>query len=412
MRILLCVETYLPMINGVVTHVKTLREGLEALGHQVMVVAADPNTKRHYLRDGVLHCPAQAIKRFYNFGVSVPTSNKRFKIIEDFHPDIVHIHHEFSMGLFGMYVARHLDIPYVYTLHTMYDDYLYYIVPSTFIKETQKLSRRYIRHFAKHAAAITGPSQKCVDYLRSMGITKPVHVIPNAVEISKFAPGAVSERDKENVRELLALPENKQIYVFVGRLGTEKNVDTLLKYWKDAVKPEDNRHLLIVGEGPALEDLRALSQELAISDEVTFAGRVEHEALPPYLAVGDFYITASLSDTNSISMLEGFASGLPVLHLYDELNRNQVDDGINGFFYHSPEELSDIMHRLDTMPAEEMEKLRDGARDKAISQGPLTLGRNLEAVYKEALEIHPLMKTSLLDIPLPSNYRLTISRRK
>ncbi len=412
MRVLLCVETYLPMINGVVTHVKTLREGLEALGHQVMIVSADPNTRRHYLRDGVLHCPAQAIKRFYNFGVSVPLSSSRFKIIEDFHPDIVHIHQEFSMGLFGIYVARHLDVPYVYTLHTMYDDYLYYVAPASLIKETKSVSRRYLRHFAKHAAALTGPSQKCVDYLRSMGITKPVHVIPNAVEVSKFAPGAVSERQKENVRESLGLSPEKQTYVFVGRLGTEKNVDTLLRYWKEAVKPEDNRSLLIVGEGPALEGLRTMAAELGIADDVTFAGKVEHENLPPYLAICSFYITASLSDTNSISMLEGFASGLPVLHLYDELNKNQVDDGINGFFYHSPEELSAIMHRLDEMPAEELEKLREGAREKAAAQGPMTLGRNLEAVYKEALEVHPLMVTSLLDIPLPSNYRLTLSHRK
>ena len=125
------------------------------------------------------------------------------------------------------------------------------------------------------------------------------------------------------MRESLGLSPEKQTYVFVGRLGTEKNVDTLLRYWKEAVKPEDNRSLLIVGEGPALEGLRTMAAELGIADDVTFAGKVEHENLPPYLAICSFYITASLSDTNSISMLEGFASGLPVLHLYDELKKTR-----------------------------------------------------------------------------------------
>ena len=53
MRIALFTETYLPQINGVVTHVKTLKDGLERLGHEVMVVTADSSTSRHYLQGDV-----------------------------------------------------------------------------------------------------------------------------------------------------------------------------------------------------------------------------------------------------------------------------------------------------------------------------------------------------------------------
>lgn len=412
MKVLLCVETYLPMINGVVTHVKTLRDGLIALGHEVMIVTADPTTRHHYLSDGVLHCPAHAIKRFYNFGVSLPTSFKRFKAIKEFNPDIVHVHQEFSMGIFGLSVARHLDIPYVYTLHTMYDEYLYYVAPSILYEESKQISRRYLRHFAKHAVAITGPSQKCADYLKSMGITKPVNIIPNAVEIQKFSPTAVEEAERQALRKSLGIDDDKQIYVFVGRLGTEKSVDILLKYWREAVKPKDNRHLLIVGEGPALADLKDLSKELGIAENVTFTGKVLHEDLPPYLSICDFYITASLSDTNSISMLEGFATGLPVIHLYDEKNKNQVLDGVNGFFFHDANELHHIMEMIDNMDNDKLLSMKENARKQALSQGPLALAKNVEAVYKEAIEVHPSMHTSLLDIPLPSNYCLKIYKRK
>ena len=58
MRIALFTETYLPHINGVVTHVKILKEGLEQLGHQVLVVTADARAQRHFVADGILHCPA------------------------------------------------------------------------------------------------------------------------------------------------------------------------------------------------------------------------------------------------------------------------------------------------------------------------------------------------------------------
>ena len=58
MRIAIFTETYLPQINGVVTHIKILKEGLEALGHTVLIVTADAKAHRHYIEDGVLHCPA------------------------------------------------------------------------------------------------------------------------------------------------------------------------------------------------------------------------------------------------------------------------------------------------------------------------------------------------------------------
>ena len=54
MKIVLFTETYLPYINGVVTHIKALKDGLEKLGHQVLVVTADPNVDTHILDNGVI----------------------------------------------------------------------------------------------------------------------------------------------------------------------------------------------------------------------------------------------------------------------------------------------------------------------------------------------------------------------
>ena len=106
MRIALFTETYLPYINGVVTHVKLLREGLEKLGHTVLVVTSDPNTHHHYIEDGVLHCPAVKLKKIYGYGLASPYSHTRTKLLEEFHPDIIHIHTEFSMGISGIHIAR------------------------------------------------------------------------------------------------------------------------------------------------------------------------------------------------------------------------------------------------------------------------------------------------------------------
>ena len=138
MRIALFTETYLPHINGVVTHVKILRDGLLQQGHEVLVVTADYQTRQHYVKDGILHCPAIKSKRFYGYGVASPFSRRRLKLVQDFRPDIIHIHNEFGIGLSGIFAAKQLHVPLVYTLHTMYDDYLYYVAPRHLLRVAKR----------------------------------------------------------------------------------------------------------------------------------------------------------------------------------------------------------------------------------------------------------------------------------
>ena len=72
MRIALFTETYLPHVNGIVTHVKSLKDGLERLGHEVLIVTADADARRHFVADGILHCPARTSKRFYGYDIAMP----------------------------------------------------------------------------------------------------------------------------------------------------------------------------------------------------------------------------------------------------------------------------------------------------------------------------------------------------
>ena len=155
MRIAIFTETYLPQINGVVTHIKILKEGLEALGHTVLIVTADSKAHTHYLKDNVLHCPAHNLKRIYNLDLASPVSRTRLKYLREFRPVIIHVHNEFSIVLSGMAIAKILKVPLVYTLHTMYDDYIHYIAPKPLIPLTKKLSHRYFRMFPQNAAVVT-----------------------------------------------------------------------------------------------------------------------------------------------------------------------------------------------------------------------------------------------------------------
>ena len=385
MRIALFAETYLPHINGVVTHVSALREGLIRLGHEVLVVTADADARRHYVADGVLHCPAHTSKKFYGYGIAAPLSSTRLRYVNAFKPDVIHVHQEFGVGVSGMMIAKTLGVALVYTLHTMYDEYIYYVAPEALAPAAKRLSHEYIKLLAKSAQALTGPSEKCAAYLRGIGVYKHVHIIPNPVELDAFDPDAIDPEKKRAFREKFGYGPDLTVGVFTGRLGRDKSVDLLLRYWKETIRPEEGLRLLVIGDGPCREELEAEARELGISEMVAFAGKVPHEEMPPYVGACDFYITASTSDTNSISMLEGMATGLPVLQVVDPLNEGQVRDGVNGFIFRDAADMAEKIRAIRDMPPDKLAELRRSTRQSVEGKGCETLAQNLLDVYRQAL---------------------------
>ena len=381
MNIALFTETYLPYINGVVTHVKSLKDGLERAGHKVLVVTADVNTRRHYIKDGVLWCPAKEFKRIYDYGLASPVSMKRLRLIKKFNPDIIHIHNEFGIGLSGISIAKILKVPLVYTLHTMYDDYLYYIAPKPLIPMAKRISHRYLRYLGKKAAAITGPSQKVQEFMTECGVAKEVTVVPNPVELDKFQFDKVPPEEIIRIKEQYGIKPEDLIVCFCGRLGKEKSVDVLLDYFAQTVNREDHIKLMIIGDGPSRAELMEQAKALKIDDVVIFTGKIEHDKLVNVYACCNLYVTTSLSDTNSISMLEAMATGLPVLHRYDKLNEGQVQSGINGFIFYGAEDMYSYMLKYKNLPDEDKKILRHSVIESVKKSGQENLANYLLEVY-------------------------------
>lgn len=400
-------ESYLPYINGVVTHVKSLKDGLEKAGHQVLIVTVDVNARHHHLEGDVLYCPGKELKRLYDYGLANPFSRTRFRIIQEFHPDIIHIHTEFGVGLSAVRIARKLQIPYVYTLHTMYEDYLYYVAPKPFIPMVRIMSRRYFKYFAQHSQAVTGPSAKVQEYLDECHADRKVNVVPNPVELDKFSPDKVNWDHVAQLKQQYGFREGEMIAGFCGRLGREKSVDVLLDYWAREIRPEDGIHLMVIGDGPVREELEQQARDLGITDMVLFTGAIPHAELPPYLAVCDVYVTASLSDTNSISMLEGEAAGLPVLQRLDPINANQVIEGDNGYLFNSAEELGLKLRKIKNMSREDLLALKDRTTRFVKNSGAENLANYTlsvyHAVYKDRLKQMASRPELLQLFPFPGN---------
>ena len=101
--------------------------------------------------------------------------------------------------------------------------------------------------------------------------------------------------------------------------------------------------LFIIGDGPEKENLQKQISTLDMEKQIRLCGRIDHDALPPYYHACDLFATASLSEMNSISMLEAMASGLYVLQRLDIYNRAQIVEGENGSLFETKEQFAALL---------------------------------------------------------------------
>ncbi len=386
MKIALLTETYFPHINGVTTHVKTLKDGLTELGHEVLVVTATPNIKQHYIEDGVLYCPGRKMKKIYGYGLATPYSHKRMNILREFNPDIIHVHNEYGIGLFGIRAAKILKSTLIYTLHTDYDSYMYYVMPKVLARTAGKIMRKYINYYAKKSDGIIGPSPKCFEYIKKASHRKKIRILPNSIEMSLFNSDNVTDDKKRELLNKLGLPENAFVACFVGRMGNEKAVDVTLEYLSKTLQENDNIYYLAIGDGPSIGEFKELAEKLNISDRVIFTGRVEHDDLPAYYAISKVYLTSSLTEMNSISMLEAMAMGVPVLQRVDVINKEQIEEGKNGYSFNNEVELYKHLKRLSTMTDKQYAKIKFMTHETVSEKDELGISKKALEAYEKAIE--------------------------
>ena len=322
----------------------------------------------------------------YGFGVSNPYSKKRLRLLKEFDPDIIHVHTEFSMGLFGIYAAKKLNKTLVYTLHTSYDDYIYYVMPKVLARVGNIVLDKYLGIYAKKSKAIVGPSEKCFNYIKKASHKKKVRILPNSVEMALFDPSKVDMSKVQKTREELNIPENAFICCFVGRVANEKSIDVTLEYLAKTIKKEDNIYFVVIGDGPALQDYKDLATKLNINEFVRFTGKVEHEDLPNYYMLSKLYLTSSLSEMNSISMLEAMAIGLPVLQRVDEINIDQIEVGKNGYLFNNEQEMYKYLKYLSNLNDERYKKIKFEVEETVSQKDELEIAKKELEVYKKAIE--------------------------
>lgn len=388
MKIVFFTETYPPFINGVATQTEMLKRTYEKLGHEVLVVTVGSEKQDDIeIIDNVIYIPGILLKKIYNYRLAIPIRSSKINKLIDFDPDIIHVQNEFGIGESGRKYSKKFNIPMIYTLHSEYDRFLFYVGLKYFENFSKKLSDEYFKKFSKTADIVTSPSKKAQNYIDRQKIGKQVVVVNNSVENDLFLPSKEKDEFRKTFREKYGIEDNCKAFIFVGRIGGEKNISELINNWIYTDFPKEKAVLFIAGDGPEKENLIDFINENNFNDRIIFLGKIPNTEIPKYLYAMDYYTTASLSEMHSISMLEAMASGLPALIKLDKPNKDQIIPGVNGYQWDTKEEFKDLFNKIISLSNEEMLQLKESTLNYANENNNFKQASEYIEIYKKAIKL-------------------------
>lgn len=368
MNIGLFSDAYLPQINGVVTSTHILAEGLRKLGHTVYIFTpTDPNIKPEDDSPYIIRMASMPCFFLKQFRIGIVYSPHEIKKMIKLNLDIVHTQTEFSLGFFGKFYSKAFNVPMVHTYHTMYEDYVHYIVNGSLI--TPSMAKEFSKIFCNSANAVIAPTEKIQNLLIEYGVKKPIAVLPTGININNFRKSNFSKQEIDAIKQENGIPLDAPVILSLGRVAKEKSIDTIISNLPKVFEAIPKSIFVIVGDGPYIQNLKEQSENLGISERIIFLGAKPWQEIGKYYQLGDVFVSASLSETQGLTFVEAMAGGIPVVAKEDECIEIIIKNNVSGIIFKNDDELSDIL----------IDILNNSKKRKTLAQTAIKFAENLSA---------------------------------
>jgi glycosyltransferase involved in cell wall biosynthesis len=272
-RLLIVTDAWAPQVNGVVRTLETLGHDLAAMGHEV----------RYATPEGRF---TVALPTYPEIRLAVFPRKSLEGMIAEFQPNAVHIATEGPLGWSarGICVRRH--IPFTTSFHTRFPEYVHARLP--FVPE--QAIYRVLRWFHAPAKAMMVATPTLEQELAANGF-RNLRIWSRGVDVEHFRPVADA-----------TLPFARPIWLYVGRVAIEKNIEAFLKLDLPGTK-------VIIGDGPARASLERAYPA------AKFLGPKLGLDLVRHYSASDVFVFPSRTDTFGLVLLEALACGVPVAAL-------------------------------------------------------------------------------------------------
>jgi 1,2-diacylglycerol 3-alpha-glucosyltransferase len=382
MKIALFTDTYPPEINGVSVSVGLHQKVLLDQGHEVLVITTNPFGKQIVIDAGVIRIPGVELKKLYGYRLSTFFSAKAYQYIRKWQPDVIHIHTDVGIGIFGKITAFFLKVPTVVTYHTMYEDYTHY---AGFLKGlASRVVKQFSKSIAEQCTEFISPSLKTKEKIRSYGVDRFINIVPTGIDFSRFQRTSLDAHKLAEVKKRWILPGEK-VLLSLGRVAKEKSMDVILKGFAKVIQSgEDHIRLLMVGDGPDRHGLIELANQLGISSKVSFVGAVPILEVPYYYQLADVFVSASLTETQGLTFMEAMVSDRLVLCRFDENLAELIRHQQTGFIFSDEEDFVRQVKTIFNLTKEKRETIKGDVATAVNRYSLPNFYQNLIEVYQRA----------------------------
>ena len=270
LKVLIVTDAWTPQVNGVVRTLEVLGRELTALGHDVRYVTPQGRF--------TIPLPTYTEIRLALFGRRA--LEKEFR---EYAPDAIHIATEGTLGLGARAICQRYSIPFTTSFHTRFPEY----VRARFPLIGEEPVYRFLRWFHSPATAMMVATPALKRELEDHGFHN-LRIWSRGVDTDQFRPipGA-------------SLPFERPIWLYVGRIAIEKNIEAFLKLNLPGTK-------VLIGDGPARASLSRAYPA------AKFLGPRSGEPLVEAYSASDVFVFPSKTDTFGLVLLEALACGTPV----------------------------------------------------------------------------------------------------
>ncbi|HTX43656.1 MAG TPA: glycosyltransferase [Methanocella sp.] len=381
MKIAVFTDTFAPQVNGVANAVRNFDRMLAGRGHQVEVFTEGR-------RPGAATMDGAGVHRYRAF-TFLPYPEFEYSVdiigpVRDavkFRPDVVHAHSPFVMGYCAWRAARRLKVPLIGTFHTPVDEYVVYLAKRFAFNRRilKRIARAYQNWFYNKCDIVVVPARSAARYL-DVG-DKRIEVVSNGLDLKKYG-----RTGRDEFREKFGLGDSPVI-MHGGRLSFEKRIDFEIKAMPRVLEAIPEAKLLVVGRGPARKSLDALVEGLGLRKSVVFTGYVGDEDFPKAFAAADVLALNSPVETQSLIVLEAFATGVPVVGADAGAIPDAVVPGENGFLFRTDDVEALAGHLINILKDKSLrEKLGECAIKTAAGHSLEKSTEKLLAVYGSVID--------------------------
>src|SRR4030066_627327 len=268
MNIVIVTDAWYPQINGVVRTLARTRDELIKLGHPVPSIPPEV----------FLTVP---MPTYPDIRLSLFPGRKVRRQLEELKPDAVHIATEGPLGIAARSWCLRKPFSHTTSFHTQVPEYVW-------LRTRIPLAWSYavMRWFHGRAAAVMVATPTLHQRLTDHGFTN----------LAYWSRGVDTEHFKPRPKKFLDQP--RPIFLYMGRVAIEKNIEAFLKLDLPGSK-------VVVGDGPDLEMLKKKYPQ------TIFTGFKTGEGLAQHVAAADVFVFPSRTDTFGLVLIEALASGVP-----------------------------------------------------------------------------------------------------